>query len=87
MIFLVYHRTAKTAKTVISRCVEVKFYKASDEEIIESVKRSIKGEKLEVTKEALERIAKSADGSFREAQTILEEASGIAGKIKLTYQR
>lgn len=83
IFFLCTTEPQKLPKTVISRCVEVKFYKASDEEIIESVKRSIKGEKLEVTKEALERIAKSADGSFREAQTILEEASGIAGKNKI----
>lgn len=83
IFFLCTTEPQKLPKTVISRCVEVKFGKASDEEIIESVKRSIKGEKLEVTKEALERIAKSADGSFREAQTILEEASGIAGKNKI----
>jgi len=83
IFFLCTTEPQKLPKTVISRCVEVKFDKASDEEIIESVKRSIKGEKLEVTKEALERIAKSADGSFREAQTILEEASGVAGKNKI----
>lgn len=83
VFFLCTTEPQKLPKTVISRCVEVKFYKATEEEIIESAKRSIKGEKLEVTKEALERIAKSADGSFREAQTILEEASGIAGKNKI----
>lgn len=83
IFFLCTTEPQKLPKTVISRCVEVKFYKATEEEIIESVKRSVKGEKLEVTKEALERIAKSADGSFREAQTILEEASGIAGKNKV----
>jgi len=83
IFFLCTTEPQKLPKTVISRCVEVKFYKASDEEIIESVKRSVKGEKLDITKEALERIAKSADGSFREAQTILEEASGISGKNKI----
>ncbi|MBI5356915.1 DNA polymerase III subunit gamma/tau [Candidatus Collierbacteria bacterium] len=83
IFFLCTTEPQKLPKTVVSRCVEVKFYKASEEEIIESVKKSVKGEKLDITKEALERIAKSADGSFREAQTILEEASGIAGKNKI----
>lgn len=83
IFFLCTTEPQKLPKTVISRCVEVKFDKAADQEIIASVKRSVRGEKLGITAEALERIAKSADGSFREAQTILEEASGVAGKNKI----
>ncbi len=83
IFFLCTTEPQKLPKTVISRCIEVKFDKAANQEIIDSVKRSVKGEKLGITAEALERIAKSADGSFREAQTILEEASGVAGKNKI----
>ena len=83
IFFLCTTEPQKLPKTVISRCIEVKFDRAGNQEIIDSVKRSVKGEKLEITKEALERIAKSADGSFREAQTILEEALGVAGKNKI----
>ncbi|MBI2309409.1 DNA polymerase III subunit gamma/tau [Candidatus Collierbacteria bacterium] len=83
IFFLCTTEPQKLPKTVISRCVEVKFDKAANQEIIDSVKRSARSEKLGITAEALERIAKSADGSFREAQTILEEAAEISGSNKI----
>src|SRR3990167_6293665 len=50
IFFLCTTEPQKLPKTVVSRCVEVKFYQAGNQEIIESMKRSIKGEKLDITK-------------------------------------
>jgi len=54
----------KLPKTIISRCTQIKFKKANQEEILRSLNRAVKGEGLNPEKEVLEGIAKSADGSF-----------------------
>jgi len=76
-------RADKLPETVISRCVRIDFRQATDSEIIRSLERMIKGEKLEIEKGALEFIAQQADGSFRDATKILEE-SALTGKITLS---
>ncbi|NCN58399.1 DNA polymerase III, subunit gamma and tau [Candidatus Roizmanbacteria bacterium CG22_combo_CG10-13_8_21_14_all_38_20] len=65
----------KLPETIKSRCIEVVFPKASAEEIVRSLKRVVVGEKLTVTNEVLLSIVDVADGSFRDATKILEEAS------------
>lgn len=64
----------KLPLTIISRCIRINFQKASSEEISNCLSRVISGEKLELTEEALRLIAASADGSFRDATKILEQA-------------
>jgi len=71
----------KLPDTIISRCFQVDFKKAQKEEIIRSIDRIIKAEKLKVADSAKFEIAKYADGSFREAAKILEEASFKKKKI------
>jgi len=73
----------KLPKTIISRCTQVKFKKASQKEIMRSLKRAVKGEGLKPEKGVLEEIAKSADGSFRDAQKILDQLSSDGKKISL----
>jgi len=73
----------KLPKTIISRCTQIKFKKANQEEILRSLKRVIKGEGLNPEREVLEEIAKSADGSFRDAQKILDQLSSSGKKITL----
>ncbi|MFH1601597.1 MAG: DNA polymerase III subunit gamma/tau [Candidatus Shapirobacteria bacterium] len=63
----------KIPQTVLSRLTNISFQRASLEEIISSLKRVISGEKLKVEKGALELIASSADGSFRDAHKILQQ--------------
>lgn len=65
----------KVPETVLSRCVHIKFDKASSEEIIKSLSRIVKGEKLDIDKEALTEIAAASDGSFRDGAKILQELS------------
>lgn len=62
----------KLPGTIISRCVEVKFTKASETELMRSLKRVVKGEGLKLKDEALAEIAAAADGSFRDAVKFLE---------------
>jgi len=73
----------KLPKTIVSRCLQIKFQKAKKEEVINSLKRVVKGEKLEVEKEVLAEISVNAGGSFRDAQKILDQLSLANRKISL----
>ena len=64
----------KLPDTIISRCVQIVFSKATDEELNRSLKRVVSGEKIKIADSALSLIAQSADGSFRDAVKILEQA-------------
>lgn len=73
----------KLPATVVSRTFQVHFEKPTEEEITNSLKRVVRGEKLDVADEALHQIFTLADGSFRDGAKILEELSLAAngGKI------
>ncbi|MGB9911018.1 MAG: DNA polymerase III subunit gamma/tau [Microgenomates group bacterium] len=69
----------KIPETIVSRCLKINFRKAKPEEIINALKRAVKGEKIKVEKGVLEAIASSVDGSFRDAHKILEQLA-LEGK-------
>ena len=72
----------KVPATILSRCFHVAFPRATDEDIVHSLQRIVDGEKLKIDKEALEEIAKMADGGFRDAAKMLEEVVSVsANKI------
>jgi len=73
----------KIPKTILSRCLQIKFHRAKFEEVIRSLQRVVKGEKLLPAKGVLEEIAQNADGSFRDAQKILDQLSSTGSKISL----
>jgi len=77
----------KLPATIISRCVQVDFHKATTDEIGNSLTRIIKGEKLEVEDKALAKISELADGSFRDAAKLIEELSTHNKKITLELVR
>ena len=64
----------KLPETIISRCLTVPFQKANLVEIRQSLLRIVKGEKLKVNEATLDLIAKSSQGSFRDAAKLLELA-------------
>ncbi|MBU1499564.1 DNA polymerase III subunit gamma/tau, partial [Patescibacteria group bacterium] len=70
----------KLPGTIMSRCWQVNFNKASHGEIKRSLTRVVKGEKLKISEEDLGRIARVADGSFRDAVKILEQLA-VSGKV------
>lgn len=71
----------KLIGTIRSRTVNIPFKRATNEELVRSLSRVVKGERLKVDKKTLELIAKSADGSFRDAQKTLEQL--VMDKIPL----
>ncbi len=66
----------KLLPTIISRCTRFEFTKATNGEIQRSLKRVVKGEKLKIENEdeLLQEIANAADGSFRDATKLFEQA-------------
>jgi len=70
----------KVPKTIQSRCVLVQFGSAQSDEIVHMLKRIKIGEKLSISEEALDIIAKHCDLSFRDGAKILEEIV-LSGKI------
>lgn len=71
----------KLPATVISRLTRVNFTKATAEDIKRQLTRVSKGEKIDIDSKAIEKIAKQADGSFRDAVKILETLSFKTRKI------
>src|SRR6266581_3023021 len=76
----------KVPATITSRCFHIAFKRATDEELVRSLKRIKEGEKLEVDEDALFAIAKMADGGFRDAAKILEELASKAQEKKITKE-
>lgn len=62
----------KLPATVVSRCLTVFFAKAGREELLRSLQRVAKAEKLKPGKELLARIIAVSEGSFRDAVKLLE---------------
>ncbi|MDP3955563.1 MAG: DNA polymerase III subunit gamma/tau [bacterium] len=71
----------KLPDTIISRCLRINFKKAKQDEVVEKLKKVVEEEKLKVESSALSEIAKGAQGSFRDALKILEQASFVGGEI------
>jgi DNA polymerase-3 subunit gamma/tau len=63
----------KLIETIRSRTTFIPFRKANSEEIISSLQRVVKGEKMKVDDETVGVIAEAADGSFRDGIKILEQ--------------
>lgn len=72
----------KLPETVISRLVKINFTKAKVTDIARQLNRVIKGEKIKTEDSVIEKIAKIADGSFRDAVKILETLTFKTKNIK-----
>ena len=71
----------KVPATIKSRCLELNFHRASLAELLHALERVVKSEKINIPQEGLIFIAGLADGSFRDAVKLLEQASLQEGKI------
>lgn len=65
----------KLPETIRSRCIEIPFSRAGQKDIVNSLNRVIRSEKIGVEPGVIEVIAQAADGSFRDAQKWLERLS------------
>jgi DNA polymerase-3 subunit gamma/tau len=63
----------KLIGTIRSRTTFISFRKAIPAEVVRSLKRVITGEKIKITDESLNKIARLSGGSFRDAIKILEQ--------------
>lgn len=86
MFILCTTEAQKLPATIVSRCFHISFRKATEEELVRSFERIIKGEKLSIDKASLKFIASLSDGAFRDGVKILEEMVLIAGKNKVTKE-
>ena len=73
----------KLLPTIRSRTVNITFRKANEKEILASLGRIVKAEKIKISDADLETIAQSAGGSFRDAVKALEQFT-LEGKIAVT---
>jgi len=71
----------KVPATVRSRCLEISFAKAKHEELLSALLRIVKKEKMDISEDAVRAIVETADGAFRDAVKLLEQASFIEGTI------
>src|SRR6266568_3925570 len=84
MFILCTTESHKVPETIVSRCFQIMFRPATEEELVRSFKRIVEGEKLKVDDEALGIIAGMADGGFRDGVKILEESALLASDKKIT---
>ena len=66
---------AKVPETIKSRCQVFKFKRATVSQIVERLKEISKKEKIKMEEGALRKIAESASGGFRDAETLLQQVS------------
>lgn len=74
----------KMPSTILSRCQRLDFRRVSATEIVAQLDKIVKAEKIDVDKEVLFTIAKSSDGSLRDAESVLDQlASFSQSKVSL----
>ena len=73
----------KVPATILSRCQRFDFRRIQTDRIVDVLKDVCKKEKIKAEEEALYVIAKAADGSLRDSQTILDQIAS-SGEDKIT---
>ncbi len=71
----------KVPVTIKSRCVAISFHRATEDELVGALQRIVKAEKIAIDDAAVGLIARSVDGSFRDAVKLLEQVSFHKGTI------
>lgn len=74
----------KVIPTIISRCQRMDFRRITVIEIISQLEKIVRQENISIDKEVLFAIAKSSDGSLRDAESILDQLVSFSqGKVSL----
>ncbi|MBE6664261.1 MAG: DNA polymerase III subunit gamma/tau [Ruminococcaceae bacterium] len=71
----------KIPATIISRCQRFEFRRISIASLVERLSYIAKSENIEITKEALSVIAKTAQGGMRDAISLMELCAGAGGVV------
>ncbi|HEY0726640.1 MAG TPA: DNA polymerase III subunit gamma/tau [Pyrinomonadaceae bacterium] len=69
----------KVPETILSRCQQFEFRTIATAKILERLKLIAKSEQISVPDEALREIARSGEGSMRDAQSALDQVISFAG--------
>lgn len=70
----------KIPKTIVSRCQHFEFNRISQKDIVKHLAYIAEKEEITVSQEGLYLIAEAAEGSLRDAESILDKAIAFAGK-------
>lgn len=73
----------KIPATILSRVQRLDFKLADKKDLLESLKKIAQAEKLEIEEKALELLAQKAEGSFRDAVKLLDQAAALGKKITI----
>ena len=71
----------KIPSTILSRCQHHAFRRISKKTIYDQLKKIADTEKINIREIALDMIAKAADGSMRDALTLLDQASSFSDEV------
>jgi DNA polymerase-3 subunit gamma/tau len=70
----------KVPKTIISRCQHFEFKRISHKDIVKHLEYIAREEGLSISREGLYLIAEAAEGSLRDAESILDKAAAFSGE-------
>jgi DNA polymerase-3 subunit gamma/tau len=70
----------KIPATILSRCQRYDFKRISLKEIMDSLKRIVEEEKVQISQKGLFAIAQESEGSMRDAQSLLDQVISYGGK-------
>ena len=85
IIILATTEADKVPATIVSRTQQFYFKHVPLSEIVAKLTRIAKEEEIEITKDALELVASSAEGSFRDAESLLDQLVAFDDK-KITLE-
>lgn len=75
----------KVPETILSRCQQFEFRTIATARIVERLKLIAKSEKISIPEDALREIARTGEGSMRDAQSALDQVISFAGE-KITKE-
>ena len=87
MFILCTTEPQKIPSTILSRCFHLTFRLATEEELVRAFGRIVAGEGITVDKEALQLIARLAEGGFRDGVKILEEVVSLSDGEPITKEK
>lgn len=73
----------KIPATIQSRCITIAFRKAKEDELLRALHKIVAKEHVDIDGAALQFIARTSDGAFRDAVKLLEQVSFSAKKVTI----
>ncbi len=84
IIILATTEIEKVPLTISSRTQKFHFKRATQDQIIRKLKKIVSEEKIQIDREAMDLVASSAEGSFRDAESLLDQLISFGGDKNIT---